>query len=312
MKTIPLSLSGIISIIMILMGTAYSSRRHVEDKTRYSEIESQLNDYIANKREARIGIAVIVNGRDTIAVNGNSSFPMLSVYKFPQALAVADYCLRSGTALSDTIIIKSGELKENTWSPLRDKYGVRDLRLPLSEILEYSLSQSDNNACDVFFSLIGGPRVADSLMKALDCPDITIVSTEDDMHRDANLCYHNSATPLAMVTLFDKFYRQGMYQNSPVYEAIGSIMMRCLTGTSRLVAPLMPTNARIGHKTGTGDINLQGLITAVNDAGYVFLPNGSEYAIAVFVSDSGYGMTDTEQIIADISEIVFKNVGSKQ
>ncbi|MDE5795715.1 MAG: class A beta-lactamase-related serine hydrolase, partial [Muribaculaceae bacterium] len=71
-------------------------------------------------------------------------------------------------------------------------------------------------------------------------------------------------------------------------------------------------NARIGHKTGTGDKNAQGRIIAVNDAGYIFLPNRDGYAIAVFISDSGYGMVETEQIIADISEIVFKGFGKKQ
>ena len=36
----------------------------------------------------------------------------------------------------------------------------------------------------------------------------------------------------------------------------------------------------------------------------MFLPNKKGYAIAVFVTDSGYGMVETEKIIADISEIV--------
>ena len=70
----------------------------------------------------------------------------------------------------------------------------------------------------------------------------------------------------------------------------------------------MPTNAMIGHKTGTGDVNSQGRIIGVNDAGYVFLPNKQGYAIAVFIADSGYGMTETEKMIADISEIAFKSL----
>ena len=46
----------------------------------------------------------------------------------------------------------------------------------------------------------------------------------------------------------------------------------------------------------------------MNDAGYVFLPNKQGYAIAVFIADSGYGMAETEKMIADISEIVFKSL----
>lgn len=86
------------------------------------------------------------------------------------------------------------------------------------------------------------------------------------------------------------------------------MMMQCSTGNNRLPLPLMPTNAMIGHKTGTGDKNSQGRVIGVNDAGYVFLPNRQGYAIAVFVADSAYGMPENEKIIADISEIVFKSL----
>ncbi len=44
---------------------------------------------------------------------------------------------------------------------------------------------------------------------------------------------------------------------------------------------------------------------AVNDAGYIYLPDNTGYAIAVFIADSAYDMNETSKIIADISEIVF-------
>lgn len=45
---------------------------------------------------------------------------------------------------------------------------------------------------------------------------------------------------------------------------------------------------------------------AVNDAGYVHLPDGTRYSIAVFIADSHYDMEHTEDIIADISEMTAK------
>lgn len=249
---------------------------------------------------------MIVDGRDTVSVNGNRDFPMLSVYKFPQALAVADHCVRHGIELSDSIAISPDEIKTGTWSPLREKYGIRALSLPVRELLEFSVIQSDNNACDILFRLIGGTSAADSLMKATGFGDIVISTTEDEMHRDMYMCYLNRSTPLAMAGLFDRFYRGGLADTSQVYRAIGEMMMSCATGDRRLPAPLLPTNAEIGHKTGTGDRNSQGRLTGVNDAGYVFLPNGNGYAIAVFIADSAYDMEQTERMIADISGIVFE------
>lgn len=93
-----------------------------------------------------------------------------------------------------------------------------------------------------------------------------------------------------------------------VHEAVGAMMMLCGTGDNRLPAPLAATDAVIAHKTGTGGRNTQGRIVGINDAGYVFLPNGRGYAIAVFIADSAYDMARTEKIIADISKIVYQSL----
>lgn len=67
----------------------------------YSGLQSELETYVAQKEDVRIGVAVIVNDTDTVAVNGDMEFPMLSVYKFPIAMAVAERCRRT---VSDLII----------------------------------------------------------------------------------------------------------------------------------------------------------------------------------------------------------------
>ena len=236
-----------------------------------ASMTSLLKDFAAGK-DARIGIAVIINGRYTVSVNGHRDFPMLSVYKFPQAIAVADYCVRHGISSADTVAVGHEEILADTWSPMRDRYGIRDLRLPLSELLAYSLQQSDNNACDILFRLIGGPQAADSLMNTLGFDDIVMASTEEEMHGDTYLCYQNRSTPLAMARLFDRLYRQGMRSESAMLETIATMMIQCATGLNRLPAPMAGTNAMIGHKTGTGDRNSQGRIMASTTPATCFCP----------------------------------------
>ncbi len=70
----------------------------------------------------------------------------------------------------------------------------------------------------------------------------------------------------------------------------------------------MATNAVIGHKTGTAFKLPGGRIMAVNDAGYVHLPNGHRYSIAVFIENPGYDMEQTETLIAEISQIISPNI----
>ena len=66
-----------------------------------SELREAIADYCRGK-DARIGMAAII-GTDTVAYNGNRDFPMLSVFKFPVALAYAEKVDRSGVSLADSI-----------------------------------------------------------------------------------------------------------------------------------------------------------------------------------------------------------------
>lgn len=273
-------------------------------------LERELSDYISSK-DARIGVAVITDSNDTISVNGNWDFPMFSVCKFPQAIAVADYCRRNKINLSDSINVYASDLKEDTWSPLRDKYEAADMQMTLTDLLAYSLQQSDNNACDILFRITGGTVATDSVMKALGCNDITITATEDDMHRDMYLSYLNRATPLDMARLLELFNKTLIHE-SPEYKSIADIMESCATGTDRLAKPLLPLKAIIRHKTGTGFTNTQGRIMGINDVGYVIMPDGHSYSIAVFVADSAYESTETSQIIAEISQIVATGITELQ
>lgn len=91
---------------------------------------------------------------------------------------------------------------------------------------------------------------------------------------------------------------------------IRQILMTCRTGLNRLPKPLESNGAQIAHKTGTGDKNAAGALIGINDAGMVFLPDGRRYTLVVFVKDS-WKVWKTEQLIADVSEIVYRYVTGK-
>ena len=54
----------------------------------YAPLKSQLQRIITSYK-ARVGIAVIIDGKDTLTINNEERYPMMSVYKFHQSLAVA-------------------------------------------------------------------------------------------------------------------------------------------------------------------------------------------------------------------------------
>ena len=53
-------------------------------------INEEIAAYTADI-DARVGVAAIIEGRDTVCVDGRGMYPMMSVMKFPQALAVASW-----------------------------------------------------------------------------------------------------------------------------------------------------------------------------------------------------------------------------
>ena len=66
---------------------------------------------------AQVGVAIIINGKDTITVNNECHYPLMSVMKYPQALAVLHYLHQHNQPLSTKIFIPKEALLDDTYSP---------------------------------------------------------------------------------------------------------------------------------------------------------------------------------------------------
>ena len=54
-----------------------------------AELKSELERYVSS-REAEIGACIIIDGRDTIRLNNDTAYPLNSVMKLFQSVALAD------------------------------------------------------------------------------------------------------------------------------------------------------------------------------------------------------------------------------
>lgn len=272
----------------------------------YGDLQDKLSSFCKDK-DAKIGIAVIIDGKDTVAVNDDERFPMLSVYKFPIALALGEYYRRNNLTVEYPIAIFPEDLHPDIYSPMTEdilkssRISTDTLKLPTSQLLAYMLQMSDNNASDIALREAGGARQVNLYLNGIGTDNMNVASSEAEMYRDNSLCYANYSTPKALAELLDHFDSDF---NDSMSVCIKQLMETCSTGQDRLAKPLVDKDIVIGHKTGTGFILPDGRIMAINDAGYVHLPDGRRYVIAVFVENSGYNMAGTEALIADISKIV--------
>lgn len=271
-------------------------------------LKEDLNHVIKNAK-ATVGIALIINGQDTLTINNEVQYPLMSVFKFHQALAIAHTFEQEQENFDKTILILKDDLKENTYSPLRERFPEGNIRLSVRELLQYTLQLSDNNACDILFERITDIPSTVDYLKTIGCTDFAITRNEDEMHQNLDYCYDNWSTPLETAILFEKLFTEKMFA-APLQDTLKSILLNCNTGQNRLPAPL-PADVRIAHKTGTGDRNARGEIIGLNDAGFVLLPDGQHYSLAVFIKDSKEDDRETERIIATISKKIYQYI-SKQ
>lgn len=266
------------------------------------DLSYRLKKVIKDKK-AEIGIAVILDAQDTVTVNNDDRYPLMSVFKFHQALAVADYLDRNGLTPDTEIFIPEEELVPDTYSPLRDEFPEGGIPISFRSLLEYSMQLSDNNACDILFKHTGGPAATDRYVRSLGLRNFAIAATEQQMHDDPQTCYENWSTPLEAAALLELLVTEQILTPT-LREMIRQNLINCKTGADRLPKPLSGTGAVIGHKTGTSDRDERGIFAGTNDPGFVILPDGTRYTIAVFIKDSAENPETNARIIADISETI--------
>lgn len=270
-----------------------------------NQLEQKIQSILKDKR-ATVGVCVLSEGKEMAIVNGQHCYPLLSVYKFPLALAVLNYLDKNHLPLDTKIAISQADLLPDTYSPIRDKYPQGNIELTVSELLKYTVALSDNNACDILFRYVGGPQKVSQYIKKLKIKDISIKHTEQEMHEKLEYIYQNCATPLAITQLLDLFQKKELL--SPEYHNfLEQTMINTTTGLKKIRA-MLPPSVIIGDKTGNSPRTASGMKIADNDLAFVRLPNGKQYMIAIFVNSSYESDETNTQIIAQISKTVYDDL----
>lgn len=268
-----------------------------------NELRKNIQSIIENKN-ATVGVAIIFNGKDTLTVNNQYRYPTMSVYKFHQALAVLDNLNRRNLPLDQQIYVSKAALQPDTHSPLRDARPKGNFYMSIKELLQYSVSQSDNNACDILFDFLGGPNYVEKYIKSLGIMQIAITATEKEMHDDHNKQYANWTTPYAAVELLEKFKQQDNWFPRQSKNLLWDALVETSTGKDKIKG-LLPIGTVVGHKTGNSFRNEHGLKAADNDLGFIELPNGKQLSIAVFIVNSMEDDKTNAAIIAQISKAAY-------
>lgn len=270
-----------------------------------SDVLADSISRIVSACPGEIGVAVIINGTDTVAVNNENVYPMMSVFKVHQALAVCHQLDQSGSSLDTLLTMQREELDPKTWSPMLKEHPESSITLPVRELLRYTLIQSDNNASNVLFERLVGVAETDSFVATLiPRSSFRIVYTESEMAEDHAQAYANHTSPLGAAMLMERLFSDSLVSREKQHF-IRKSLGECKTGKDRIAAPLLgKEGVSLSHKTGSGYID-KGVLAAHNDVAYITLPNAVRYTLAVFVKDFRGNETQASQVAARISATVY-------
>lgn len=286
----------IFNIFIIYFAITFSTvaNNRVQLTAQSHNFQYQIDSIIIHSK-ANIGVAINYCGENICLVNAEEKFPMMSVFKLHQAVAILDTLNGDTSLLDKSVPITADMLRKNTYSPLRDKYPRDDIQLSIKELLHYTLWLSDNNACDILFDMFGSTAYTNQHMAELGLLNTQIKWNENELHINNQRCGDNYTTPLDAIKLVEYAYN---------CKWLRECLTECKTGKNRLPS-LLPQGTIVGHKTGTGDITPDKHLHGINDVGFVMLPNGKHFTIAVFCDDSQMTLQDTEATIAKIALLAY-------
>lgn len=287
---------------------------------------------LAKQTDGMVGVAVQrVGGDRMVTLNEGVTFPMASTFKIAVAATIfsridkGELRLDQMIAVDPAIIVRSAGIAEQTPHP-----GVS---LSLYNLLELMLTRSDNTATDVLTAQAGGPAAVTAWLRArgitgqrVDADTAGLLyrvlevtpgqgtfqenveaayvadpaKRERNRSRTPNAAFNDdprdSSTPEAMVQLLLAIH-SGKAMSAASTKTLIEIMERCHTGERRLKG-LLPLGTVVAHKTGT-------VRSVANDVGLVTLPDGGQFAIAVYIKGDTKGAEIQDRVIAEMARTAY-------
>lgn len=282
--------------------------------------------------EGVIGVAAKhLESGDELTINGDTYFPMASVFKLPIFVEVLAQIKEGKLSLEEEISI---EKTDQHISGLIWDLDVPGIKLTIRNLINLMMMLSDNSATDILLTRVG-PENVNKRLRSYGIQEISInrtcqnlimdymgldfkkyqgltreeIRTTFSKERQENPEAYELAkkrfsqemkdqsTPRAMNKLLEMIFHKEILDGESC-DYILEVMLKCQTGEGRILAGF-PRGVNLAHKTGT-------IGGTVNDVGIIYLPDGlGHVAITVFTKDTKQETPDVEKLIAHISRFVY-------
>jgi beta-lactamase class A len=284
---------------------------------------------IARPLVGKLGFsAARLDGGPVISLNADERFPMASIFKIPIVLAALRRVQAGEIALDDMLEVPP---EKYVMSPVISTTFVHPgVSLSLANLIEVTITHSDNTATDVVLDAAGGPGSVTAFLREHGIEGMTVDRDTAGFMRDfygfesglENIAkalefsmadpdaanapspifeadMRDQSTPAAMMMLLSMMAR-GEVLDADLTDFMLGVMSRTVTGAGRIKG-LLPRGTPVAHKTGS-------IGGVANDAGLVTLPDGGRMVLAVFTKSSSTPPADRERAIAETARSLYEHV----
>lgn len=265
------------------------------------ELERRLK-IICDGAQGTVGLSVVhIESEKTISINGNSQLPLYSVFKLPLAIAVLKDVEENRLRLDQKVHVVPAEIVPG--APENTALWQKPVDFTIEQLIEFSISRSDNTSSDKLLQLAGGPLKVTERMRSLGFQNLDIHSTVAEYVKSRQIPNTGSAEDLAKLLVQ---LHQGKILQPAQQNVLVGFMQRATTGLRRLRGDL-PSGTLVADKTGSGEKDAAtGVAKSTNDVGIITLPSDRGHlAIAVLVSGSKLPDAAQEKLIADLARAVY-------
>jgi len=290
---------------------------------------SQKIEKLSQGLVGRIGVAAQEIGSGlNVTINGDEAFVMASTYKVAIAVTLLDRVDKGEVNLTDLIDI-SQEMMVAGDNAIALNFVHPGIKLSVANLIEPMITESDNTATDACLKLAGGPEAVTKMMRSIGITELrvdrytceilrdfyglpdkayksvlaealakdpTLAAKQPDRNLEFEKEPRDQSTPKAMLELLLAI-DSGKVLSEKSREFLLGVMSRTRTGGGRLKG-LLPKGTPVAHKTGT-------IGGVANDVGFITLPDGRRFAIAVFTNSSTTPEADRDRAIAEVSRSLY-------
>lgn len=326
-----------IGLCAAVIGVRQQARATESAHGRATSLQHALTQLADQARPGTLGITIsdLQSGR-TWGVNAERPFPMMSVFKAPLGATVLSGVETGALSLDQSVIIRRKELMTTGVSRIAATFHGDQETFTIRQLLEATVSHSDNTGADVLLKLVGGPARVTAFLRHHGIQGLRVDRGEDQIARqlegkaalralgrpaqnetpaqkDARLregytAYLNDprdrATPDAAARFLKKLWQGQLLSASSTRLLLGLLYGQTIP--DRLRAGI-PAGVRLADKCGTS-YTIDGMTAAFNDIGILTWPDGHTVIVSAFLTDSHAPEARMSALFKTIARVVAEDL----